>query len=506
MAAKPPITMGGRRYTWNPATGSYAPAAQATAAAFTPKPKAAQNWWKVGYNAVDNFFSPVEAAKTAKKVLRGKPAPEDTPLGRALGSLPGPRQAPLNAPPRGPDHNPVSTVATALATTKPRTPVRAKPRATAPASPVPAAPAAVPSVPLASTPSRTTPVVRQPTVNPAAGAAPLSDYDWAQALADKLLGDAGTNFTDTINKTSAERQTALNGMTELLGKLFGGYNTSGYDQAVTAGANVNEALADRLAGRGAAASTDLASRLTGVDQATIDRVTGDTSQFGTGAANAGAAIGTAGLNALIGDRAAANDYKAKLPGMAGLFGLQATKDLQASTAQRIAEALAGLAAKRPDFVTGLAGQRQSNRNQTRQLDFEEQQFGVKQKTDAAAAEAAAAKDDRNYQLQVRRLGISEAKLQAQLLKDLKEEREKGALRGLTAEKYQEKATTALGLARAAHTPYTDENGEVHPPVSWQQYLNGALAKGVPMWVAIEQGKRVYSQAEIRQGLIPGTGK
>jgi hypothetical protein len=77
------------------------------------------------------------------------------------------------------------------------------------------------------------------------------------------------------------------------------------------------------------------------------------------------------------------------------------------------------------------------------------------------------------------------------------------LHGLKRAAYDKLAAQSLGLARVAHRPYTDKNGNVHPPVSWQEYLNGALNKKIPVWIVIQQGRRVYSQKEIQDALIPG---
>jgi hypothetical protein len=86
-------------------------------------------------------------------------------------------------------------------------------------------------------------------------------------------------------------------------------------------------------------------------------------------------------------------------------------------------------------------------------------------------------------------------------------REKQIYHGLTQRQYEPLASEALSLARTARTPYTDKNGVVHPPVTWGQYMTGAEAKRIPVWIIIEQGRKAgYTTQEIQQGLIPGSGK
>lgn len=110
---------------------------------------------------------------------------------------------------------------------------------------------------------------------------------------------------------------------------------------------------------------------------------------------------------------------------------------------------------------------------------------------------------RNADIRAENLGITEARLKAQLIHDATTQQEKGKYRGLKSKDYQHFASQALGAARNYHATWQDANGQDQDPLSWQQYLTHGLNAGIPMWVLIEQGRRVYSQPEIRKGLIPG---
>lgn len=111
--------------------------------------------------------------------------------------------------------------------------------------------------------------------------------------------------------------------------------------------------------------------------------------------------------------------------------------------------------------------------------------------------------DRSAAIRAAQLGITEARLKAQLIKDASTAKEKGRYHGLKTKDYQHFASQALGAARNYHAPWKDADGNDQDPLSWQQYLTHGLNAGIPMWVLIDQGRKVYSQQEIKQGLIPG---
>jgi hypothetical protein len=343
--------------------------------------------------------------------------------------------------------------------------------------------------------------------------------------AQRLLDPAQKSILDAINARIQSQQDAINqytrSYTDTVGK-YAGDSRQSYGGAQAAQAAVDAAMAATREGQGAAGQAELASKLQQInsDPGTAARISG---QFGAdtrGAATAAAGRGASSLSNLIGQSAAAQEYGNKQPGLAGLYGLQATKQAQAQGTTDTASAVAQLAQQYPGLVQSL----KQNQQQTRALDMNQaiaasqllgsvppwaaKTLGTQPGQPTLAATTASsnasttqANADRNYQLRVQSLGLSEARLKRQLLKDMKDEQTQGKLRGLDAKTYAKTKAQALGGARTYHSTWTDDNGE-HPPLSWQQYLTHGLGANIPMWVLIEEGKKVYSQDEIRKGLIP----
>lgn len=367
---------------------------------------------------------------------------------------------------------------------------------------------------------------------------PMSDFDLAQSRTSQLLDPVIKQITDAINARTNAQQSAVTGYTGELARLYGlytGESGKAFDQGIASSATVNDALANRLAGVTSSTGTDLAAKLASIsaDPATAARISGDVAAAGKGAGNAGFALGSADLSALIGQKANAGDYGAKLPGLAGLYGLQATKQAQGQGSTDLASALTQLEGNAPSLATSLLSQIQTNRNQQQQLDFEKSQFGVKTKQTKAAATVKANTADASLSKALGFLvnaqgdpvlkggkivempqSTSARKANASLSKSLGyvvDAQGEPILRGgkkiIVPKSSTVKAATpatrakALGLARVGHAP--GPNGE--PPVTWQKYLDTGLSKGIPAGVLIEEGRKVYTQAEIHQGLIPGSG-
>lgn len=376
----------------------------------------------------------------------------------------------------------------------------------------------------------------------AAAAAPPTDFQSAQTQAEALLDPLVKQITDAINARTGQQQQAITGYSGELGRLFGLYNTQAdpsFNTNIASEATVNDSLANRLAGVTSDTGGDLAAKLAaiGADPATAARVTGDVQAAGTGAGNTGFALGSADLSKLIGDKSNSDTYGAKLPGLAGLYGLQSTKQAQAQGTTDLSTALTTLEQSAPGLTSSLLSQIQSNKNQQQQLAFEKQQFGDKTK---AATTAATTKTNTVDTTLSKSLGFlvnaqgnpvlkggkivempqssTTRKANASLSKSLGyvvdstgapilRDGKKITLPKSATVKPPSAATTAkaLGLARNAHQGVTDSKGVQHPPLSWQQYLSNGLSEGIPAETLIEQGRKVYSQPEIHQGLIPGQG-
>lgn len=348
--------------------------------------------------------------------------------------------------------------------------------------------------------------------------APMSDFDLARTRAGLLLDPVVKQVTDLLNARINAEQNAVTGYSGELARLFGLYSgTAGkaFDSGIASTAAVNDALANRLAGVTTAAGNDLAAKLAAInaDPGTAARISSDLAAAGKGAGNAGFALGSADLSTMLGRKANAQEYGAKLPGLAGLYGLNDTRAVQQRGTQDLASALTDIQGNAPSLVSSLLSQIQNYRSQQAQLQFERDQFGVKTKAASAAAAAEAAdkayqrrKDQASFDIQVRKLGLSEARLKRQLAKDERDLRIKGALRGLSPQKYQEFQAKAAGAAREYHQRWTDANGKENDPLPWLQYIRAGLRVGIPQWVLIQEGRKVYTQPEIRQGLIPGRGR
>jgi hypothetical protein len=335
------------------------------------------------------------------------------------------------------------------------------------------------------------------------GAPGLTD---SQLVANQL-SQIYAPIIDQIKALFGQRQSDVNTYTRELADLFSGYapaTSNAYGSAIKSQAAVDAALTAALGGNAASATSDLASKLADITNPDYaGKLTGDLASNYAGAGGTMAATGGNTLGMLLADRAHASDFGAKLPGIAGLYGLQATKGVS----RDLQTELGNLATQEAQQVPGLLTSLQDQRLKQAQLAFENdlaaKQYGLKVKSTNASianAQARLQQAQANYDLRVKQFGLSEAKLREALLKDARTEQEKGKLRGLTQRTYQTYKSKALGLARIGHKPTPDG----HPPVSWQTYLDAGLGKGIPIWILLEQGKRVYSQPEIQLGLIPAT--
>jgi hypothetical protein len=77
--------------------------------------------------------------------------------------------------------------------------------------------------------------------------------------------------------------------------------------------------------------------------------------------------------------------------------------------------------------------------------------------------------------------------------------------GLDQKTYSKQTSLALGAARNYHSTWTDKDGNEQDPLTWQQYLTHGLNAGIDPRILVKQGRRVYSQREIKLGLVPKGG-
>jgi hypothetical protein len=215
------------------------------------------------------------------------------------------------------------------------------------------------------------PVTRVPVHKPVAGSPFGPDFASAQAQASALLDPVLRSTTEALNRRGADMQSALGGYTDTLAQLFGKYGTqskAGFDQAKLEQSAVDATLGAALHGDAGAAQTDLAGKLDGLGNADYaSKLTADLGNAYKGAEGVQAATGANTLGMLINQGANAQDYGAKLPGVAGLFGLSATKGLQKDINHSLADAITQIESKRPDLVQSIVAQKQTNRNQQKQI-------------------------------------------------------------------------------------------------------------------------------------------
>lgn len=149
---------------------------------------------------------------------------------------------------------------------------------------------------------------------------------------------------------------AIGGYTNQLAGQLGAYQGSAaniYGQAQASQAGSDAALSGMLSGQGDELARALASKLgaAGMGQPVIDKTTGEVKATGAGSAGALYGTGSASLSALISQGASAQDYAAKLPGIARLGGLQQAGNLQLSANKNMADQIGAVTSQVPGAVT-----------------------------------------------------------------------------------------------------------------------------------------------------------
>lgn len=388
--------------------------------------------------------------------------------------------------------------------------------AAAPASPVSAAASAAPAQ--TATPVKAKPVVtRQATAT-----TPAAPVQTVEQQAHALLDPVVQSSTDAINTRIAAQQAAINSSAQTLADLMGKYapaSKAAYGGAEVGQAAVDSALGGTLSGQGQAGQDALAAQLAKInaDPGTTARLEGTAAANTTGATGALAARGSSSLSNLIAQNTSAQDYGSKLPGVAGMYGLQSTKAAQTQGTTDIANATAALEAKYPDLVNQI----KTTNNQQKQLAFENKLAGYKNtvaQTNATtaqtkasnAAAAATAKQTRaagKVDLPLSKTyGILVNANAEPILRGGKTVPVPGSTTGgLSVKDFTKYQSLAKAGAITAHNGGTDAKGNVLPPISWLQYRQHGLSAGIPEAILIAVGKTVYSPREIKLGLIPGQG-
>jgi hypothetical protein len=241
-------------------------------------------------------------------------------------------------------------------------------------------------------PTRPRPVkpVRQRVVDPFAATSDAQLQARAQALAQAQTGPLLQQLQQAIEARSRSGSAAIGGYTQQLGNLFSQVapQTAGiYNEAIKQQSGTNTALANRLGSFGQGLAGEVGNKLAYAGPSG-QSVASNTGVVGQGAANAGFAKGAAETGMLNAHSAAAQAYGAKLPGIAGLTGLQSVKQLQAQLSQEFADKAGQITAHAQDIFSNIY---------QHELDMEWQKTLARQSGQFKSAQAVA---DAKYKAQL----------------------------------------------------------------------------------------------------------
>jgi hypothetical protein len=241
--------------------------------------------------------------------------------------------------------------------------------------------------------------------------APLTDAQ-IQNQASTSVNASTAPILEQIRKMFADRgaQTAdqIHVLTDALTRKSAEYApaaTGAYDTQLASQATISQELANRLKGEGSAVSGSLANQLAKINlnPADASKLAGDVTAAGSGAGNAGFAISAADLGAILGKRTAAADYGAKLPGIAGQYGLNALRDQQAQLADQENSQVGQVTSQLPGSISSLVDSLRNrevqkaiardsgllNEQKTKATaDYQTQTFTERQRHDKATEKAA----------------------------------------------------------------------------------------------------------------------
>jgi hypothetical protein len=378
-----------------------------------------------------------------------------------------------------------------------------------------------------------------------------------QTSAQGQLSPLIQQLTDSLNRQAQAGGQAITGYTSQLAQQLAPFQQSAaniYGGAQQSQAASDAALSQKLSGEGGQQAQDLGARLASINApGAVNAAVGQGMSDATGSGNALYATGSASLANLIASGAAEQSYAAKQPGLAGLAGEQQIGGLQSSIANSLASGTDKINAQAPGIVSGLQSDRSAllGRKEALRGDLasffdtraakqqalaqERQAFGLK----AATAQTSAQQKQQALQISQQNANTSASraakanaptppkvnttqsaangyltdgsgnaikkngKNQPYTPAPSKSAVDKKATHGLTPQAYQTATTKAQGLAAIAHKSYTDPKTKiVHPGLTWLQFMRGAQAKGIPTWAIIQEGQKIYSEAERKNGLIP----
>lgn len=219
-----------------------------------------------------------------------------------------------------------------------------------------------------------------------------------QSQIDPIIADITRSYNDRAaagtESLKAYGESLANSLAGLSGRIGGYYSTAQQNEA-----SLDAALRQALSGQGQSLANALSLELARTGQDTSPAA--GVAATGAGAGNAAYAIGSASLAQLLSQGAAAQAYGAKLPGIAGLEGLQRAGALQRESSAGLADALGQIRSEVPGLVTSTT---QNLKNWALQQWLARTGFATDTaRINTSAANAAAAEAGRNA-----RAGAAEA--------------------------------------------------------------------------------------------------
>jgi hypothetical protein len=164
-------------------------------------------------------------------------------------------------------------------------------------------------------------------------------------------------ITSSYEQRAAAGGQAIKGITDQLVQQMRGYQGSAaniYGQAQQSQAASDAALSSMLSGQGTQLASELGSRLASINApAATQGAQQAVTQAGTGSAGALYGKGSASQSDLIARGAGAQEYAAKLPGIAGLAGLQQLGQFQGQVSGAEQDELGRLRAQIPGATADL---------------------------------------------------------------------------------------------------------------------------------------------------------
>jgi hypothetical protein len=214
------------------------------------------------------------------------------------------------------------------------------------------------------------------------------------------------DITHEINRRARAGSQNISGITNELAQNLGALAPQEheiYGAAKTDLGQLDTAIADRLAAAGQHGEADLRKQasLTGIPSALVESLAGGAGAAGRGASASQFTRGSAEVAALNSRGAGAEDFAAKLPGLARLSGLQGVKEVQAGAQRDLSTQLDRVRAQTPSLIASSlrdARNREVNKA-TANLGFQSDVYGQNAATQRTQTQQSGANQRSTYSQQ-----------------------------------------------------------------------------------------------------------